>query len=231
MQPFPLSLAPSNAISRRAYPRSTLVCAIAAFLAIGAALMTPPAEARISTNIGVNIGGPNFSIGVGQRHGFYPRYGHWGPGRWGGPRLSVGLYVPLLPIGYSTYWYGGSPYYSYRDEYYVADGRGYRVVAAPQADPVFSAPGPAPVVAAPPSSTTNAPTPVYEQTAREGQLYAYPRNGQSESNATFDRIECETWGTKQTGYHPGQSADNVPKKSDYQRAVVACLEGRGYSVK
>ncbi len=170
MQPILTFQSNNGAVSPRSVGlrRSLLVCALTALVAAGTSLITPPAEARVSTNIGVNIGGSNFSIGVGHRHGFYPRHGHWGYGRWGGPRLSVGIYVPLLPIGYSTYWVGGSPYYSYRDDYYVADGRGYRVVAAPQADPVLSAPGPAPVVAAPPSSIGNGPTPVYEQAAREG---------------------------------------------------------------
>ncbi len=197
--------------------------------AVGAILMAGPADARVTTSIGVHVGGPSIHIGARHGHHGYSGHHHTGGIRWSGPRLGIGLHVPLLPIGFGTYWYNDSPYYAYRDNYYVADGRGFLVVEQPRQDPVFSASGPAPVVAAPPSQSS--PTPSYEPSAKTGQLYAYPQKGQTDSAATFDRIECETWGGKQTGYFPGQSADNAAKKSDYQRAVVACLEGRGYSVR
>jgi hypothetical protein len=98
-------------------------------------------------------------------------------------------------------------------------------------------------VAAPP--TANTPTPSYmQQTAPvqaqpqspaqaqpQAQLYAYPNKGQTATQSTFDRIECERWGSEQTGYRPGQSVEDAKRKADYTRAVSACLEGRGYSVK
>lgn len=160
---------------------------------------------------------------------FIQHHAHRG---WFGPhsRLFIGLGVPILPIGYATYWYGGVPYYIYDNVYYVADGRGYRIVERPMQEE--SAPSPIPVVAAPPAAGDSAiPTPVYAEPTQQGQLYAYPAKGQSETAATFDRIECETWATKQTGYHPGQSVPEEIKKNGYRRAVVACLEGRGYTVR
>jgi hypothetical protein len=141
--------------------------------------------------------------------------------------LYLGVTVPVLTLGYTTRWYGGTPYYRHENVYDLTDRDGYRVVDRPRDEPLPD--GPAPVVAAPP--VLNGPAPVYTQQEKTGQLFAYPRNGQSATTATFDRIECEKWGTQQTGYQPGQSAENAEKKSAYQRAVAACLEGRGYSVR
>jgi hypothetical protein len=144
--------------------------------------------------------------------------------------------VPVLPIGYSTYYWRGAPYYTYDDHYFVSEPRGYRVVTKPvetsRNETVIADPGPAPVIAAPPVlAPAGAPTPSFEQQARTGQLYAYPNKGQSASTATFDRIECETEGSNSTGFKPGQSPDDADKKAAYTNAVKACLEGRGYTVK
>ena len=110
----------------------------------------------------------------------------------------------------------------------MTEGSGYRVVEPPMVDAVISAPSPAPVVAAVP--IVNGPAPTYvNQTA--GQLFAYPRNGQTTTQATFDRIECERWGSQQTGFQPTFTPADAAKRDDYQRAVSACLEGRGYTVK
>ena len=199
-----------------------------------------------------NAGGTHNSNGHGYyRHGYYPgRYYNQGWYRpygwgWGGyySGLTLGLTVPFLPFGYSSFWVGGAPYYYADDVYYTSvPGRGYRVVAPPD-EYIVSDPGPTPVVAAPPvsESTNNAntPTPSYvnqatpapQQAPGQSQLYAYPKNGQTAVQSTFDRIECERWGSGQTGYNPGQSAENMQRRNDYQRAVSACLEGRGYTVK
>ena len=222
----------SSSLVRVATNPAKLLCIHFAWLAaaaVSAILMAGPADARVTTSIGIHVGSPSNHVGARHYHGVSPRHNHSGGTRWIGPRLSIGLYVPLLPIGFGTTWYNDSPYYAYRDNYYAADGRGYRVIDQPREDPMFSAPGPAPVVAAPPS--TSSPTPSYEPSAKTGQLFAYPQKGQTDSEATFDRIECESWGSKQTGFFPGQSAESEPKKSDYQRAVAACLEGRGYTVR
>ncbi len=50
----------------------------------------------------------------------------------------------------------------------------------------------------------------------------YPKNGQSEQQQSIDKRECQQWAAQQAG----QGAANAP---DYQRALVACVEGRGYS--
>jgi hypothetical protein len=52
----------------------------------------------------------------------------------------------------------------------------------------------------------------------------YPKNGQSEEQQARDKAECQQWATQQAG----QVATNG---SDYQRAMSACVEGRGYSAR
>jgi hypothetical protein len=52
-----------------------------------------------------------------------------------------------------------------------------------------------------------------------------------------DRYECHRWAVSQTGFDPTQSQGGVSesqvgtKRSDYMRAITACLEGRGYTVR
>ena len=60
--------------------------------------------------------------------------------------------------------------------------------------------------------------------ASAGEIYMYPKNGQSEEQQAKDKAECQQWATQQAG----QVAQNG---SDYQRAMSACVEGRGYSAK
>jgi hypothetical protein len=124
----------------------------------------------------------------------------------------VGILVPVLPPFYTTLWVGSVPYYYADDVYYLWEPR-YRsyVVAEP-----------------PPESDI--------QEAAAEQLYIYPQRGQSDEQQAKDRYECHRWAVEQTGFDPSQPDGNVPeaehagKRSDYLRAMKACLEARGYSV-
>jgi hypothetical protein len=70
-----------------------------------------------------------------------------------------------------------------------------------------------------------------------GQMFIYPRNGQSEQQQAKDRYACHSWAMSQTGYDPTQPTGGVPEsqtnqqRSDYQRAMGACLDARGYTAK
>lgn len=127
----------------------------------------------------------------------------------------VGIVVPALPSYYTTIWVGATPYYYADGVYYVwrPSMQGYEVVKAPDKDKVEEKP-----VAA-------------------QELFIYPREGQSEEQQDKDRYECYRWSADQTGFDPTRPGGNVPveqhetKRADYQRAMTACLEGRGYSVK
>ena len=127
----------------------------------------------------------------------------------------VGVFVPVLPPFYTTVWVGGFPYYYANDTYYAwRDAQnGYEVVDPP-ADPSVS-------TQAPPSD----------------ELFIYPQRGQSADSQASDKYECHSWASSQTGFDPTQSGGGVPpeqsqqKRGEYQRAMRACLEGRGYSVR
>jgi hypothetical protein len=232
--------------------------AVSAFFLAALSIPVQPASAAVS--IGFRVGVPIGSsvVHVSHRRGtlVHPR-AHWRshshhgsrhalpayyPAVRSGSRWSVGLWVPFLPIGYATYWLAGAPYYYADRAYFVGEAGGYRVVKKPTEHTVSSVladPGPMPVVAAPPK-IVDGPVPTYEQPTRTGQLFAYPRNGQSDTSATFDRIECESSASKLTGFNPALRPAQRPtdddnrtneRVADYTRAVVACLEGRGYTVK
>jgi hypothetical protein len=144
--------------------------------------------------------------GYGWRGGYYDGWG------WGG--LGLGLAFASLPFYYSTYYWGGVPYYYADNTYYIYDtptGE-YRTVAPP-AGLVDQA------ASAEPVGT---------------DLIAYPKNGQSTEQVAKDKYDCHHWAVTQTGFDPTQGAAATAKggkRSDYMRAQAACLEGRGYTVK
>jgi len=134
-----------------------------------------------------------------------------------GPRFVVvmppfGLVVPLLPPYYTTIWVGGIPYYYGNEVYYTQTAGGYMVVEPPK-DKVVEAP------------------------ASEERLFIYPRKGQSEKQQSDDRYECHRWAVNQTHYDPTQPPGSAPetqasqKRAEYHRAMGACLDARGYTVK
>jgi hypothetical protein len=147
------------------------------------------------------------------------RYYFYG-GAWyrpAGPRFVIvappfGMVVPFLPPYYATVWLGGIPYYYANNVYYTHGQRGYVVVEPPKGD----------VSQSPPTAD---------------QPFIYPRKGQSEQQQANDRYECHRWAASQTDYDPTQPTGGMPeaqtnqKRTDYQRAMGACLDARDYTVK
>ncbi len=138
----------------------------------------------------------------------------------------VGLVISVLPPYYSTVWYGGVPYYYADNVYYTAqpDQSGYAVVAPPDgADQ-----------GAPPAGD-GAPPGAPGQSASM-DLIIYPKNGQSKDQQAADEYECHNWARGQTGFDPTQPGGGVAPgdadriHSNYDRAMAACLSGRGYQV-
>jgi hypothetical protein len=140
----------------------------------------------------------------------------------GGPgfvvvRPPAGLVISMLPPYYSTVWIGGSPYYYANDVYYTWNPaqNGYVVV-----DPPANADQPA----APPANA-------------QEDLIIYPKNGQTPDQQAADRYECHRWAKGQTGFDPMEPAGGLPGsdansgRNAYNRAMSACLMGRGYEVK
>ena len=62
-----------------------------------------------------------------------------------------------------------------------------------------------------------------------GELFVYPRNGQTEAQLAADRRDCNGWAMSQTGSDPSRVGDQSQPR--FQRAVTACLEARGYTVR
>jgi hypothetical protein len=133
-------------------------------------------------------------------------------------RPPPGLVISVLPPYYSTVWIGGIPYY-YADNVYYSwqpDQSGYAVV-----DPPTNADQPSP----PPDGAQDAAQ----------DLIIYPKNGQSNEQQAADQFECDNWSKAQTGFDPQSTAGVLPADADrvrnnYDRALSACLQGRGYQV-
>jgi len=160
-------------------------------------------------------------VASGRANGrYYYSHGAWYAPR--GPRYVVvappiGAYIPFLPGAYSTFYFGGIPYYYANDTYYRwrDHDRVYEVVDPP--------------AEAAETSTAGAPP--------ADQLFVYPKDNQSEETQAKDRYECHRWAAAETTFDPTQTGGGVAsdqtssKRADYLRAQTACLEGRGYSVK
>ncbi|WP_321527545.1 DUF6515 family protein [Sedimenticola selenatireducens] len=124
----------------------------------------------------------------------------------------AGLMVPLLPRGAVVLTIGGVPHYRYGGVYYVHEHDGYRVVERPVEVPVVIDPA-------------------------SDELFVYPREAQSAAQQANDRFECHEWASDQAGYDPTRNGGGVSgekraeRRSDYLRAMTACMEARGYSVR
>jgi hypothetical protein len=68
------------------------------------------------------------------------------------------------------------------------------------------------------------------------RIFVYPRQGQSIELQTKDRSECHSWAVSQTNYDPTQPTSGMSEtqlnqmRADYNHALGACLDGRGYTV-
>jgi hypothetical protein len=175
-------------------------------------------------------GGHGYYGGGRYYGGYRGYYGGWGYGwrggwGWGCCGIGLGWYLPVLPLGYATYWWGGVPYYYANNAYYIWDG------GAGQYEAVE-----------PPEGLTTTPTETSTAAAADSpagtwtDLYAYPKGGQSMEQQTKDRDECHKWAVAQSGFDPTQPPATdaraaAAKREGYLRAEAACLEARNYSVK
>ena len=152
----------------------------------------------------------------------------WWGGDWDGlywPPVDYGWdypwYLRAVPYGAVTLWFGGVPYYYLNRMYYVWSPYydGYVVTDPPPvASRVPSAPG---------------------TSAQNGRgvlsLEVIPRKGQSEQQTANDRYACHRWAVAQSGFDPINPAQDAHATSalraGYRRALTACLNARGYSVR
>jgi len=137
-----------------------------------------------------------------QGHGFHGGYhggGYYRGGGWG-----PGPFWGGIGLGLGIGLVGSALYYDQPD---------YVVVNQP---PVYYPPPPAPVVVYP----SNAPAAVVAAPAAADPIF-YPRNGQTARQTEADRQACNRWATSQ----PSAMSDG----SIFQRATLACMDGRGYT--
>jgi hypothetical protein len=156
----------------------------------------------------------------------------------------IGVFVPVLPPFYTTVWVGGFPYYYANDTYYDWNPgqNAYEVVAPPDGAEPPAGDGGAPPPGGPPPGPMGGPpgpmgAPPGPAGGPPGDVFVYPANGQSPEQQAQDKYECHKWAVGQSGFDPTQAGGGVPggdngaRRSDYRRALGACLAGRGYSVK
>lgn len=139
-----------------------------------------------------------------------------------------GGFLPGLIIGGVLGW-GLAPHYYYPRHYYPPPAYYY----------------PPPAYYYPPPPPPSAPSESYYPPANEsaqtppsgGQIFIYPRQNQSLQKQEEDRQKCHDWAVNQTGFDPSKPPGSEPdsqavqKSMDYFRAMSACLDARGYSVK
>jgi len=125
-------------------------------------------------------------------------------------RAPLGARVRHLPPGYVSFHIGPSRYFHVNATYYLWDNhnRDYVVVEKPRGADHAMAAGDAP-----------------------DDLFIYPAQGQSDDERESDRFSCHVWSVAETGYDPVLADPASPGRRDYLRAMEACLEGRGYTVR
>lgn len=158
--------------------------------------------------------GPSWGYGPGWFDPWYASIGYW--------RHGIGVVIPVLPLGYTRIWVNGDPYYYADDTYYVRAPGGYRIVERPEGDYHYDEAAP-----------RDGPTPSYAKASRSptDELVITAERGQTATQKSFDRIDCERAAISRTGYEPSSPEAGAVKKADYVRDVSACLQGKGYGVR
>jgi hypothetical protein len=86
------------------------------------------------------------------------------------------------------------------------------------------------------TKSPDTPAPAAVPTLAEN-LSITPKFGQTQEQLASDRAECQVWAKGQTGFDPKQygggvaATDYSVRRQLYGRAMAACLEGHGYTVR
>jgi hypothetical protein len=125
----------------------------------------------------------------------------------------IGAHVRTLPRGYVSFAIGPRSYFYVNSTFFLWDdaSRDYVVVEEP-------------AEASSRLDAAQAPT-------DSPSLFVYPNQGQDQALTQRDRYDCHLWAADQSGYDPTYSNQNASLQNDYRRAMTACLEGRGYTVR
>jgi hypothetical protein len=162
----------------------------------------------------------------------------------------VGVVIYSLPVYYSTVYVGSNLYYYANNTYYnwQPDQNGYTVVDPPADAGSASAQSyggggqsyggdpaqPYPDARPDPNAVPDPNAPPDSNTQPDYMIY--PKNGQSKEQQVADEYDCGNWATSQTGFDTTQPGGGVAASDadrshgNYDRAMSACLQGRGYQV-
>ena len=160
--------------------------------------------------------------------------------------LVLSLVVPPEPAeayhGYGGFWpgliiggvlgWGLGPRYYYPPSYYYPPPPYYYYPP-----PTYNYPPPPPPNYYYPPSVERSQAPPSTGQGAGGRMFIYPRQGQSEEQQNKDFDACHSWAVSQTGFDPAKPPDGAPdgqavqKSSDYLRAISACLDARGYTLR
>ena len=144
---------------------------------------------------------------------------------------GYGGFLPGLIIGGALGW-GLGPRYYYPPRVYYPPPAYY----PPPPNYYYYPPPPPPEYYYPPSAERSQAPPAASPGAG-ARMFIYPRQSQSEEQQNQDFDACHSWAVNQTGFDPAKPPDGTPdaqsiqKSSDYLRAISACLDGRGYTLR
>ncbi len=155
----------------------------------------------------------------------------WVGGDWGGmywPPVNYDRHYPWylgsIPTGAVMLSFSGVPYYYINRVYYTWSPyyQGYVVTDPP---PVANN-----------GAGPQASTQTYTAGGGSGvlSLRVTPQKGQSRQQTANDQYACHKWAVAQSGFNPMRPAQDANAsahvRAGYQRAMIACLHARGYSV-
>jgi len=173
--------------------------------------------------------------------------GHWGHDRhyyhrgssagwWVGGAFALGALGTAMALSARpSYSYGYGYGYAAPAVVYSAPVYTAPVYAAPvYAAPVYAAPPvyvPPPVYVTPPPVYT-APATYSEPVPAPSSVIAYPAKGQNHAQQARDQSVCQSWAMNQSGYDPATPSRYTTSAAvdSYNRAINACLSGRGYTL-
>ncbi len=129
-------------------------------------------------------------------------------------RAPVGIRLSILPRGFISFYVGPRRYFYVNETYYIYDTKrkDYVVVDEPEIEE-----GEVEIIE--------------EELEPVDDIFVYPSNGQTDEQTDKDRYECHRWAVEQTGFDPSLPNQNPDDRANYIRALTACLEGRGYTVR